>query len=141
MTANDIVQKFLDTNTNGDIIIQNADASAHSNECMRYFTNGHCLGNLLDKTTGKETSTPIVPDEGIILSTGLPRDFNFQNSDSNTHVFGSTYSDADLKDYLNYATYDACYLEFEFKCTSDAYIPRVISSTCLAVMNSSNRFC
>lgn len=63
--------KFIDSN--GDVIFGNVKASTHSAQCMKAFTNGHSLGKIIG------TDTFLVPDKGIILSSGKPSDFNMND--------------------------------------------------------------
>lgn len=76
----------------------------------------------------------MIPDSGIILSTGNPEDFNGQDSDEATTNFKVLDGDEDLQTVLpinsNGGTapiYDACYLKFEFRCPeeTDVFTPRV----------------
>lgn len=119
---------------NGDVEYKDIETAPIFSDCARYFTNGHSLGNLIN-TTGDVNNgplldsdgneIPIVPDEGIILSSGKPSDFNNQTSDSKTTIFDVDSPDADLQKYVDFVVRDACWIKFKFKCTSDAYVPVV----------------
>ncbi|KAL7467650.1 hypothetical protein ACHAXS_007895 [Conticribra weissflogii] len=126
-----LVQKFMAED--GDVEFQNirVPPSGMSDKCMRYFTGGETLGNA------PGTGTPVLFDKGIMLSSGLPSDFNGNNNDFTTYTHSTTvvYTDSQLRDYVwasdpalkanNIGVYDACFLEFEFKCIGDGYVPEV----------------
>lgn len=127
---------------NGDVQFEQVTATPVFNECARYFTNGYSLGNLYNTTgrTGTEDLAtnpipllldangdpiPIVPDQGIMLSSGKPSDFNYQTSDKKTTQFSKQSTDSDLQSYVEHTVFDACWIKFRFKCTSEAYVPVV----------------
>ena len=59
------------------------------------------------------------PDEGIVISTGLPKALAFQTSYRKSHDLGSA-GDADLDALLTTSTtHEACALEFQFECSVD----------------------
>ena len=60
----------------------------------------------------------MIPDKGIILSTGEPIDFNENDSDETTTNFREDTGEPDLESQLpNEAkVYDQCYIHFQFKC-------------------------
>ena len=86
-----------------------------------------------------QTNQYLIPDSGIILSTGNPIDFNGQDSDEATTDFMLVDGDEDLEHVIQPnantvningaagAIYDACYLKFEFRCPeeTDSFTPRV----------------
>ena len=133
----------------GDVQTFNVQSSSHINECGALLQNGKLFGNLyarggppnyelLKDVNGNyiPTNTPIAPNEGIILSSGYPATIWKQDSDKETKDFqraGDANLDATVKsDQLQggattYKTYDACVLEFDFKCGGEAlgYVPRV----------------
>lgn len=80
----------------------------------------------------------MIPDSGIILSTGNPRSFNGQDSDETRTDFKIRDGDEDLTSILPSvasgntsggagAIFDPCYLKFEFRCPeeSDSFTPQV----------------
>ena len=75
------------------------------------------------------TDAHLLPDEGIMLSSGDPLDFESNGSDQEStrwYSSGNLLQDADLAQAINNPSiFDACYIEFDFKCTSDSYIPQV----------------
>ena len=77
------------------------------------------------------TSTPIVPETGIILSTGSPNDFNWNDKDDTTTAHAGIGGDQNLKDTvdasngMNNGLFDACVLQFEFRCTNNAFVPQI----------------
>ena len=121
--------------TTSDVTYRNIQSSPTFSQCVRYYTNGYSLGNFLN-TTGNVNhgplldewgnEIPIVPDEGIILSSGNPLDFNHQTSDKKTTMLSEGQTDYDLQNYVKFTVKDACSISFEFKCTGgDAYVPQV----------------
>ncbi|KAL7552796.1 hypothetical protein ACHAWF_016052, partial [Thalassiosira exigua] len=97
---------------NGLAQFQNVQASDHA--CFKYFYNGHVMGqNLVSGQT-------LLPDEGIIMSSGDPEEFCFNDSDQNSKNFQEE-GDPDLTAVVQQSSrhsssYDACVLEFEFRC-------------------------
>jgi len=132
LTSLSLVQKFMAED--GDVEFQNIKVppTGMSDKCMRYFTGGETLGNE------PGTGTPVLFDSGIMLTSGLPSDFNGNNNDFTTFshsVNGVVYTDTQLREYVwasdpalkinNIGVYDACFLEFEFRCVGDGYVPEV----------------
>ena len=69
-----------------------------------------------------ETGVQLIPEEGIIMSTGIPEEFCWNDSDENTKKW-NTDGDANLTSLLREenptaVTYDACVIEFDFKCAN-----------------------
>ena len=125
-------------------------------ECAALFTRGHMLGSLYQRNETRNelghytlltdengnyipTDPPqyLVPDEGIILSSGNPIHFNMNDRDDMTTQH-QTGGDPDLHHTVNtetphpnehlgasWSVYDACTLQFEFRCTSEAYVPEL----------------
>ncbi|KAL7555014.1 hypothetical protein ACHAWF_018715 [Thalassiosira exigua] len=143
MTAEQLVAALI---MNDELIeIRVGDqSSSHIDRCAAYFSNGHALGNLWEKseTTGGpvrdangnliDTGVPVLPDTGVILSSGNPRDFNHNDRDDQTTDHdedgdGDLKKSVDLSNGWDNAVYDACVLEFEFRCPQQtvAYIPEV----------------
>ncbi len=73
------------------------------------------------KNTDSENNKFLIPDDGILLSSGDPTDISESspNHPGTNHFVGG---DEELTDYLNVTTYDACYIEFEFRCKPNEYI-------------------
>eukprot|EP00984_Skeletonema_dohrnii_P019633 scaffold9439_cov72-Skeletonema_dohrnii-CCMP3373.AAC.3 len=84
------------------------------------------------------TDVHLLPDEGIMLSSGNPLDFEWNDSDGQTTGWdwdlGLDLSDADLANVTNTTwdnytfaegIYDACFIEFDFKCSNEASTPTV----------------
>ena len=112
--AEELVQEIL-KNPDGDVLFQNVQASDH--ECFLHFYNGHKMGYEIG------TGVQLIPEEGIIMSTGKPRDFCWNDYDDNTHQW-NTDGDTNLTALLrennpNAVSYDACTIEFEFKCADN----------------------
>lgn len=130
LSKEELIQKFI--SVDGDVEFFNIKASAHYDLCTRYYTGGHTLGKAWvdDVMNGTLTDDYLIPDEGIILSSGSPLDFESNDSDQETTIFRNdenNYFDMDLFKALNNpaSIFDACYLQFEFKCTSEAYVPQI----------------
>ena len=66
LSATDIVEQILKDPT-ASIEFRNVKASHH--ECFKQFTGGHVMG------VHASTGAYLVPDEGVLLSTGTPKDF------------------------------------------------------------------
>ena len=156
MNAADMVAQLISLDES--LEVRNAAGSSHLDKCAAQFTNGHALGNLVEKyedVNGNwvarkqldangiplldangdyvyfHTSTPIVPETGIILSSGSPNDFNLNDADDTTTSFSGTGGDSDLKgtvdasNGLDNVLFDACILQFEFRCTNNAFVPQI----------------
>ena len=156
MSAADMVAQLISLDES--LEVRNAAGSFHLDKCAAQFTNGHALGNLVEKyedVNGNwvarkqldangiplldangdyvyfHTSTPIVPETGIILSSGSPNDFNLNDADDTTTSFSGTGGDSDLKgtvdasNGLDNVLFDACILQFEFRCTNNAFVPQI----------------
>lgn len=139
-TANELVSMLMDENS--DVQFEQVEAASVFNTCARYFTDGFSLGYLYNTTgrTGNEDVNenpipllldangdpiPIVPDQGIMLSSGSPFDFNAQTSDKKTTQFSQYSTDSDLAQYVGNSVYDACWIKFRFKCPSQESVPVV----------------
>lgn len=98
MPADELIRNiFIDTD--GQVDFRNVVASNHA--CYLHFYNGHEMGH--HKITGEQ----LIPQEGIILSTGKPEDFCWNDSDEMTTQW-RTSGDADLTNLLQQTeTYDA----------------------------------
>ena len=142
VNATQLINELIQTDGEVEIDYDDIFSSSHISDCSAMFTRGHTLGNLYQKDPITHqpmkdvngdyipTSTPIVPDTGIILSSGNPLDFNINDADDQTtrHDAGG---DPDLKGTVdaqnnwNNAIFDACVLQFKFRCKNDAYVPSV----------------
>ena len=128
MDKENLVEKFI--SIDGDVEFSNIKASPHYKKCTRYYTGGHTMGYAwLNDDNATLTDTYLLPDEGIILSSGDPRDFPSNDSDQETtrwYTKDTNYYDADLAATINNQNiYDACFLEFDFKCSGEGYVPQV----------------
>ena len=128
MKKEDLIEKFI--SVDGDVEFSNVKASPHYNKCTRYYTGGHSMGYAwLNDDNTTLTDVHLLPDEGIMLSSGDPRDFESNDSDQQTtrwYTKESDYYDADLAATIdNQDIYDACFVEFDFKCTGEGYVPQV----------------
>ena len=112
-TAVELVEETLMDPTNADFVeFRNIQASGHA--CYQYFTQGHAAGK--HKVTGEY----LLPESGIIMSTGDPGDFCENDSDQTTRNWFLG-GDGDLTAIVQQTnqylyTYDACTIEFEFQC-------------------------
>ncbi|KAL3791625.1 hypothetical protein HJC23_012215 [Cyclotella cryptica] len=119
LPATELVETYLQ-DPNGLVEFRNIIASNHS--CFALFGNGHSAG------TNKVTGGYLIPDSGVILSSGNPEHFNGQNSDSTTTDFGVNTGDQDLENAIPGAeVFDPCYIQFEFRCppSSEIFTPEV----------------
>lgn len=100
---------------NGYSEFRNIHASSH--ECYKYFYNGDAMGH--DLVTGEQ----LIPTEGIIMSSGNPEDFCWNDSDQHSTNFlgpGDPDLTAVVQQSSRYSsTYDACVIEFEFRCADE----------------------
>ena len=119
LTATELVEKYLQ-DPNGLVEFRNIESSDHT--CFALFDNGHSAGK------NNATGAYLIPDSGVILSSGDPQDFNGQDSDSTTTDWLLDTGDADLENAIPGAdVLDPCYIQFEFRCppSSDIFTPEV----------------
>ena len=107
-SAEDLVKNyFLDQND--PVKIRNIASSSHS--CFALFANGHSAGQNAD------TNEFLLPDEGIILSTGNPQDFHMNDSDQTSTSHGLAAGDLHMEDI-----WDQCFIQFDFSCPKENLI-------------------
>ena len=99
MTKEELIEKFIASDA--EIDITNIKASPIYDKCTRYFTGGHTMGYAWenDVMDGTLTDTYLLPDEGILLSSGNPLDFESNDSDQQTtkwYTPDNNYFDLDL---------------------------------------------
>lgn len=106
------------------IEFRNIVASGH--ECLKRFTNGHELGT--------HNSRPLVPDSGLILSSGNPYEFTSGGGDqsdgssTNWYSYGDDELTALLQQTNPYAyTMDACKVQVELRCVGSSNQPARLS--------------
>lgn len=130
MSATQAVSNIL-RDPYGHIQLRNVTSSSHA--CYTTFTNGYSMGTILSSFNGSSTpltnpqtsSDYLLPNEGLLMSSGDPNDFCNNDSDQQSTQFtnattGLGYDvggDADLtniakKNNVNGITYDACIIEF-----------------------------
>ena len=120
LSAEELVENYF-RNPEDPVEFRNVAASDHS--CFALFTNGHSAGghSLFNQF--------LLPNEGILMSTGKPEDFHINDSDETTTDFGITTGDIHLEHNLAQGTQvlDPCFIQFEFSCpeTTDIYTPQV----------------
>jgi len=128
MTKEDLVARLIDQSSG--IEITNIIASPHIDKCSRYYTGGHSLGFAYENDDGATTTdVHLLPDQGIVLSSGDPEELETNDSDGDDGTctdwsylgFGDL-SDADLEQATGQTkrTYDACFIQFDFKCITSA---------------------
>ena len=133
--AEDLVQNVF-KDSEGKVEFENIKASEH--DCFKYFYNGREYIDLIHTVDvfvsvneltpsvdqmgyHKETSEQLIFQDGIILSTGTPEEFCWNDSDQQTTRF-ETAGDDDLERVIEknsgerVFTYDACFIEFSFRC-------------------------
>lgn len=100
-------------------LAQSRNVVASSSKCFAYFQNGHSAGKDADGTAY------LVPDSGVILSSGKPEDFNGNDSDETTTSFNRlSVDEPTLSGLLSGVNdiYDPCYIQFDFKCPDETDI-------------------
>ncbi|KAL3798635.1 hypothetical protein ACHAW5_001279 [Stephanodiscus triporus] len=146
-TKEQLVQALIASN--GDVEFKDVVSTSNVGDCGALYTGGHTLGNLMQRGPGPDyaletdangnyipTTTPLVPNEGIILSSGDPRGFNWNDADDLTKVFSESSvtthplladlrKDVNLQSGRSNSFFDGCAISFKFRCTSDAYVPEV----------------
>ena len=108
-SAQDLVESYF-RDPDGQIQFRNVAASSHS--CFALFGNGHSAGR------NKDTNEFLLPNDGIIMSTGNPEDFHNNDSDETSTNFGITTGDINMEHELPPHTQvlDPCFIQFEFSC-------------------------
>ena len=130
ISASEAVTNIL-KDPDSNIIFRDITASSHA--CFKSFTNGYNMGTISDPMTGLPMTNPpgtssnyfngqyLMPDKGLILSSGNPDDFCINDSDQQTtqwrNMTWAASGDADLtsiakKNSQWAVTYDACIIEF-----------------------------
>ena len=110
-SAQELVEIYF-RDPDGHVQFRNIGSSSHS--CFALFTNGHSAGR-------HNTNEFLLPDEGIILSTGNFQDFHINDSDETSTNFGITTGDINLEHELPPRTQvlDPCFIQFEFSCPDE----------------------
>lgn len=111
----DLIRNHL-RNTDTNIQIRNIQASSTS--CYALFDNGHSVGTTQRTSETMDADEYLIPDRGIILSTGQPLDGN-----TNQSIQESTGGANDLESQILDNTvdiFDPCFIQFEFSCPIDA---------------------
>ncbi len=110
ISAEELVKDYLQC-PDDNIQFQNIRSSNHT--CFALFQNGHSAGTTVDGNF-------LLPDSGVVLSSGNPEDLNGNDSDHTTTDFNLTMVDLDLKSQLpqteSAKVFDPCFIEFEFQC-------------------------
>jgi len=133
---------------NGDVEIDMITANGILPQCAALYSGGHSLGKLMQRGPGPDyalltddngnyipSDTYIAPDNGIILSSGDPRRFNWNDGDMDTIEHSTSQSsstwvselreDIFQQSRVKASFYDACAISFRFRCKSNGYVPRV----------------
>jgi hypothetical protein len=117
-SAQDLVESYF---RDPDGLIQFRNIASSSRSCFALYENGYSAGRH------KQTNQFLLPDNGIILSTGNPEDFHINDSDETSTNFGVTTGDINLEHELPTQTQvlDPCFIQFEFSCPNekDLYTP------------------
>jgi len=87
-----------------------------SRSCFALFSNGHVAGK--NGMTGEY----LIPDRGIILSTGHPFEFGGNDSGETTTDFREDTGEPGLRSQLSDGSriFDHCFIEFDFQCTAES---------------------
>ncbi len=137
MTKEELVDNFI--SRDGEVEFSNITASPHYRNCTRFFTGGYNMGFAYENDDTNTTLTDIhlLPNEGIMLSSGNPLHFEWNDNDAQTTGWGwdlglGDIPDADLANVTNttwgdytFGIFDACFIEFDFKCSNQASTPTV----------------
>ena len=105
------------------IEIKSITTSSHN--CYTSYKHGHSLGTLLQTSSSQQFEGYLIEDNGMILSTGNPMHFTTGNTTASEESdFQSTswFTTGDIElqsTYYGIATYDACYVTFEFRCLDE----------------------
>lgn len=119
LSATELVENYLQ-DPNGLVEFRNIKSSNHT--CFALFNNGHSAGK--NAVTGEY----LVPETGVMLSSGNVEDFNGQDSDGTTTNFNVDTGDADLESQIpGEQVFDSCFIQFEFRCPdeTDIFTPEV----------------
>lgn len=132
---------------NGDVEVDMIDATGILPQCAALYSGGYSLGKLMQRNATDyalltdengnyiPSDTYIAPDNGIILTSGDPRRYNWNNGDMDTIEHSTPQSSstwvselrADIykQSRVQASFYDACAISFRFRCKSNGYVPRV----------------
>jgi hypothetical protein len=121
LSAQELVENYF-RNPYDPVEFRNVAASDHS--CFALFANGHYAGRH------EVTNQFLLPNKGIIMSTGKPEDFHINDSPETTTDFEVTIGDVHLEHNVKHGTkvvLDPCFIQFEFSCpeATDIYTPQV----------------
>jgi hypothetical protein len=110
LSAEDLVANYL-RNSQDLVQIRNVASSSHS--CFALFDNGHSVGR------NAVSNQFLLPNKGVIMSTGNPEDFHTNDSEETSTNFGVTTGDIhleQLKKEKEEQVLDPCFIEFEASC-------------------------
>ena len=82
MSATQAVSNIL-RDPYGHIQLRNVTSSSH--ECYKTFTNGYSMGTVLNSTSSDNDY--LLPNEGLLMSSGNPNDFCNNDSDQQSTQF------------------------------------------------------
>ena len=120
LSAQQLVENYFN-NPDDPVAFRNIAASDHS--CFALFADGHSAGRH------SLTNQFLLPNDGLILSTGDPEDFNINDSDETTTDFGIDTGEIHLEHNVAQGeqVLDPCFIQFEFSCPEiiDIYTPQV----------------
>ena len=149
ISKEDLVDSLI--SASGDVEFQDIQATSNFAQCAAMYTGGHTLGKLMQRGSAPDytlltdangnyipSDTYIAPDVGIILSSGDPRRYNWNDGDMDTVEHSTTQvttspwltelraddTNAQIRSTSN-SFYDACAVSFKFRCMSNGYVPRV----------------
>ena len=121
LSAEDLVANYL-RNSEDLVQIRNVASSSHS--CFALFDNGHSVGR------NEVSNQFLLPNKGVIMSTGNPEDFHTNDSEETSTNFGIATGDIhleQLKKEKEEQVLDPCFIEFEASCPEAAgiYTPQL----------------
>jgi hypothetical protein len=132
----------------GDVEVGMIDATGILPNCAALYSGGHSLGKIMQRGPAPDyalltdengtyipSDTYIAPNNGIILSSGDPRRFNWNDGDMDTVEHSTSESpsswvselraDVYNQSKVQASFYDSCAISFQFRCKSNGYVPRV----------------
>ena len=120
----EMIANFLSSDPDGQQVEIRQISAFGAPECIAAYSNGHTVGSKIVPSQywgGESTVEYIVSDNGLILSTGNPMHFSEEqipgfSQSTNWEQDG----DIDLSNAVNRETYDACSIEFQFRCLASS---------------------
>lgn len=120
----EMIANFLSSDPDGQQVEIRQISASGAPECIAAYSNGHEVGSKIVPSQywgGESTVEYIVSDNGMILSTGNPMHFSEEQiSGFSQSTNWEQDGDIDLSNAVNRETYDACSIEFQFRCLASS---------------------